>query len=49
MDAAPDSDDMTLHAIFAEGGELRRVSVQGTDSQEIARRAFAELGLGGDK
>ena len=48
-DAAPDSGAMTLHAIFAEGGILRRVAVKGTDSLDIARRAFAELGLGGEK
>lgn len=49
VDAAPGSDDMTLHAIFAEDGVLRRVAVQGTDSKDIARRAFAELGLEGKK
>ena len=40
------ADGLTLHAIFAEDGKLRRVAVEGTDSLDIARRAFTALGLG---
>ena len=44
-DTREDSDELTLHAVFAENGVLLRVAQTGTDPIAVAKAAFSALGL----